>query len=189
MKWGASVVLLTATFAAAAFGAGFGFPGDIDRKCVSPDQLWYIRCESVAQDDGSGLHTLFLNRVGDSRSVPIWTSNRCCDALWSEDSRRIAVTDWTGSNVAEIFLVDVANPARATPLDVTNIHAIASNAELGGHCYYEAIAWEGRESLLIRVFGHTDEMHRENHGYTYYLSVDTKSGQAKVIMKINAEGV
>jgi hypothetical protein len=95
--------------------------------------------------------------------------------------------DWTGSSDAEIFLVDVTEPLKAVPLEVKNIRVIAEKAELEGHCYNEAVKWEGPRQLLIRVFGHTDESH--GHGFTYYLSLNTASGFAKLVKKFDEEGV
>ena len=148
---------------------------------------WCIRCETQEQSGGGYLHTLFLSRLGETKKVPIWASGRSCDALWSDDSQRIAVTDWAGSSEAEIFLVDVAEPSKAVPLEVKNIQVIAQKAELEGHCYYEAVKWEGSQQLLIRVFGHTDE--NQSHGFTYYLSVNTSPGIAKLVRKFDAEDV
>jgi hypothetical protein len=105
--------------------------------------------------------------------------------LWSADSQRIAVTDWAGSNMSEILLIDLAAPSKAVPLDVANIQTIAQKDELTGHCYFEAVQWEGPQQLLIRVFGHTDNAH--GHGFRYYLSVNTTSGFAKLVMKFDTE--
>ena len=127
---------------------------------------WCIQCETKKQSDRGFLHTLFLSQLGKPKKVSIWVSGRSCDALWSDNSQHIAVTDWTGSSVAGIFLVNVADPSKAEPLEVKNIQMIAQRAELEGHCYYEALKWESAQQLLIRVFGHIDES--ESHGYAYY---------------------
>ena len=183
----ASIFLFVVTGGVDGQAAGAAFPGDTKAVSVSPNKQWSVRCESQDQSDGAALHALFLSLVGGAKVVPVWTSGRWCEPLWSADSQRIAVTDWVGSNVSEILLIDLATPSKAVSLDVQNIQAIVSKVELTGHCYYEAVAWEGSQELLIRVFGHTDESEREGRGFTYYLSVNTASGLARLVMKIDAE--
>ncbi len=187
MKLFALVILFVFAESMSAYATGVSFPGKSADTCVSPNQKWCIRCESQEQDSGEYVHQLFLNRVGQSDKVSIWESGRSCDTLWSDDSQHIAVTDWSGSNVAGIFLVDVQSPSRAVELDVKNIRDIAQKAELAGHVYYEAVKWESSRQLLIRVFGHTDELNSSGHGFTYYLSVNISSGLGKLVMKLDDE--
>ena len=187
MKFSALIALFFAASGMVGYAAGVNFPVTPARICSSPDLQWRIRCETGEQSNGGALHTLFLSKLGEAKEVSIWASGRRCDALWSADSQRIALTDWAGSNVAGIFLVQVAAPSKAVKLEVKNIQVIAQKVELRGHCYYEAMKWEGAHQLLIRVFGHTDE--NRGHGFTYYLSVDTASGLAKLVKKFDEEGV
>jgi hypothetical protein len=106
--------------------------------------------------------------------------------LWSNDSRRLAITDWSGSSSAEIYLVEVDAPApEARQLEISGIGKLVQKEELEGHCYFEALAWEGEHRLWIKIFGHTDE--NPSHGFTYYLSVDTSSGEAKLLKKEDKE--
>lgn len=168
--------------AALCCAAGTNFP--TARTCLSPDLRWQIRCETMPQSDGGYRHTLQLGRFATSDAKPVWVSERSCDVLWSGDSQRFAVTDWTGSNVAEIFLVELAT-TKAIPLDVKSAQALILPAELAGHCYYEALRWETPQRLRIRVFGHTDE--NPSHGFTYYFSIETDSGRATLIKHHNEE--
>lgn len=135
--------------------------------------------------DGGGLHTLYLSRLFGTPETKVWESGRSCDVLWNEDSSRLAITDWTGSNIAEIFLIDVTNPGQATRLEVKNTGSFAQPEELEGHIYWEALKWEDARQLKIRCFGHTDEA--RGHGFAYYLLVDTQSGMAKLLKKFDEE--
>jgi len=123
-----------------------------------------------------------MSRSGSREGKEIWNTDRHCDVLWSNDSRRLAITDWAGSNCAEIYLIDVTAPApKARQLEIADIGKLLHKEELEGHCYFEALAWEGEHRLRIKIFGHADE--KPLHGFTYYLSVDTRSGEATLLKK------
>ena len=172
------LAFLSTVAAAGCCGAGVSFPPA--RRCNSPDFQWTIRC--VTEE---GLHKLFLSRLAASKEDFIYATGRSCDVLWSDDSERIAVTDWVGSNGTEIVLVNVSDPGNGVSLQVKDLAKFVLNEELEGHCYFEALKWENAQRLLIRVFGHTDE--NPSHGFAYYFSVDTTSGVPRLVKKVNAE--
>jgi hypothetical protein len=174
-------VLLFIFSAAACWGAGVNFPKS--RSSVSPDFRWLARCVTEKQADGF-LHTVLLSRFGATKEEAIWQATRSCDVLWSDDGARLALTDWTGSNLSEIYVVDVAAP-KARRLEVAGVAKLILNEELSGHCYFEALRWEPNHRLAIRIFGHTDE--NPSHGFAYYLSVDASSGDAKLLKKEDQE--
>ena len=153
------------------------------RTSLSPDARWVVRCVTTERSDGF-LHTVYLGRSGSEKEEALWQATRSCDVLWSADGECLAITDWTGSNLSEIQIVDVAT-AKARRLDVVNIEKLMQKEEREGHCYYEALRWETSHRLEIRVFGHTDE--DRSHGFAYYLLVDSQSGEAKLVKKENQE--
>jgi hypothetical protein len=162
--------------------AGVNFPSE--QPCVSPDSFWKIHC--VTEKQGAGyLHKIILTRRGATKENSIWAASRSCDVLWSPSSQALAITDWSGSSTAEIYLVEASESASVVPLPVNAVEKIVSKVELGGHCYYEALKWNSAHNLSIRIFGHTDE--NPSHDFTYYLSVDTVSGMAKLLRKENEE--
>jgi hypothetical protein len=177
-----SAFFLFVTCTLSGFGAGINFP--TESSCISPDLRWSIRCVTEEQSDGY-LHKLYLSRFLTNKEVAIYASGRNCDVLWSDDGERLAITDWLGSNVSEIYLIDVSLPTKAVPLAVNDVQKIVQKDELEGHCYYEALKWEAPHRLIIRIFGHTDE--NSSHGFAYYLSVDTLSGVARFVKKENEE--
>jgi hypothetical protein len=145
---------------------------------------WSIRCASEAKGDGY-LHKLYLSRFLGADERFIYASGRNCDVLWADDGQRFAITDWSGSSAAEVYVVDISHPEQVLPLDVREAARFASKTELEGHCYYEAVKWENARHLLICVSGHTDE--NPSHGFGYYLLLDTSSGDAKLVRKIDEE--
>ena len=174
-------LVLIVAFASVCNGAGVKFP--TVRSSTSPDQHWGIHCVTTNEPEDA-CHRLLLSRVGTRNEEEIWRTGRSCDALWSADSQRLAITDWVGSNVSEIFLLEVA-ASKAVRLDVKDVEKILQKEELRGHCYYEALSWESRQRLAIRIFGHTDA--NPSHGFAYYLSVDCASGEAKLLRKEDKE--
>jgi hypothetical protein len=167
--------------AVACNAAGLNFPSV--RSSISPDLRWLVRCVTEEQRDGF-LHSVLLSRFGTTKEALVWSCARSCDVLWSADSERLAITDWTGSSLSEIYIVERSAP-KARRLEVAAIEKLIQKDELEGHCYFEALRWEAEHQLAIRIFGHTDE--NPAHGFAYYLSVDTLSGVAKLVKKEDQE--
>ena len=173
--------LLLLFSAAACFAAGTNMP--TSRISASPDSRWLVRCVTTKQSDGF-LHTILLSHAGTKKEEAIWQATRSCDVLWSDGGEHLAITDWTGSSLSEIQIVDLA-AAKVHLLEVAGVKKLIQKEELEGHCYYEALRWESPRRLQIRIFGHTDE--NPSHGFAYYLSVDTQSGGATLVKKEDQE--
>ena len=149
-------------------GAGYQFPSSGFSK--SPNARWKLVCRSPASDGSDTGHRLLLVSV-DGISRELRHFDRHCDTLWSADSSRIAVTDWLGSNLSDVFIYSVTNSQSC--ISVTDLfpkHAIPPD-ELRGHCYYEAIKWLDDHRLQIRVSGHTDEASSHSFEYLYLLDL------------------
>lgn len=158
------------------------FPSE--KACVSPNCKWEVRCRSTQQGDGGWLHRLFLGPLGATEPVFIYASGRNCDVLWSKDSRRIALTDWSGSNLSEIYIVDV--PTHTVQLlEIPGLSHPLSKEELDGHIYWEAMQWDAADRLQIRVFGHTDEA--QGHAFTYFFSVNIISKEITLLRQASEE--
>lgn len=164
------------------FGAGTPFPET--KSCISPDLNWFVRCQTEKQDDNGWLHRIFLSRFASQEETFVYASVRHCDVLWSEGSERFAITDWLGSSVSDIYVVEVStrNVWRFESADITKI---LLKEEREGHIYWEALKWESSTRLFVRVFGHTDEA--KGHGFTYFFSVDINSREAVLIRRTNEE--
>jgi len=173
--------LLLLVSAVSCFGAGVNLP--TSRTSVSPDGHWIVRCVTTEQPDGY-LHIVYLGRSGAKKEEAVWQATRSCDVLWSADGQSLAITDWTGSSLSEIQIVDAAT-AKTRRLNVAGVENLIQKEEMEGHCYYEALRWDSSRRLQIRIFGHTDE--NPSHGFAYYLSVDTQSGEAKLMKKEDQE--
>jgi hypothetical protein len=176
-------VVISLLFPLVGWSAGTMFPSK--QSCVSPNLKWIVRCQSEEQKDGGGLHRLFLSRLGFKDETFVYASGRHCDVLWSDGGERFAITDWLGSNVSDIYVVEVS-PTIVWRFEIPDVAKVLLKTELEGHIYWEAMKWEKPNRLLVRIFGHTDEEH--GHGFTYYFSVDINSREAVLVRKTNEEG-
>ena len=168
--------------ALSVLGVGVNFPST--QKSVSPDGRQTIYCATEKLSDGYA-HKIFLAATGSKAKHLVWIANRHCDVLWRQDSQVLAITDWSGSSTAEIYLHKVGSTEMAEPLRIWNLSELVSRSELDGHYYAEALSWNSPTNLVIRVFGHTDD--NPSHGFSYYLSVDIGSEKAILLKKTSSE--
>jgi hypothetical protein len=165
-----NLLLHTALLLAAipVFGAGNQFPSAASNK--SPDGRWRVVCKSP--EDNSG-HLLLLERIGGA-AFELRHFGRACDTVWSPDSSQLAVTDWLGSNMSDVFIYSVTNAATCKSVAELFPKSAIPDAEIKGHCYFEATKWISPHRLQVRVFGHTDEVHAHSFEHTYLF--DLRSG-------------
>jgi hypothetical protein len=172
-----SLLLPTALLLAAITvqGAGVQFPSAASR--TSPDGMWRVACRSP--EDNSG-HSLLLERIGGA-TIELRRFGRHCTTLWSADSSHLAVTDWLGSNVSDVFIYSVTNGATGRSLaDLLPTGAIPE-AELRGHCYFEATKWIDPHRLRVRVSGLTDE--GQGRSFEHADVFDLRSGKFEKLAK------
>jgi hypothetical protein len=157
-----------------AVGAGYQFPSDGVSK--SPNAKWKVVCKSPANDNPDSGHRLFLvSTDGSGRELRHF--DRHCDVLWSADSLHVAVTDWLGSNLSDIFIYTVTNSQAGISLGDLSPKDALPQAETRGHCYYEAMKWLDDHHLQIRVFGHTDEARSHDFEYSYIFDLSLRRFQ------------
>ena len=114
-----------------------------------------------------------LTKVG-GRPFELRRFDRGCDALWSADSSRIAVTDWLASDTSDVFIYNVSDPGSGRSVAKLFPRKAIPKEERSGHCYFEASKWLDGHRLQIRVFGHRDEAPANDFEYHYIF--DLKSG-------------
>jgi hypothetical protein len=94
--------------------------------------------------------------------------------LWSADSSSVAVTDWLGSNISDVFIYSVNNAQAGMSLGDLFPKHLLPKAEMTGHCYFEAVKWLNNHRLQIRVFGHTDELRSYSFEYVYAFELSSQ---------------
>lgn len=167
--------------AAPALGANSQSPSAGSSK--SPDGKWNLVYKNPPTTDSDPRHLILLKR-NPGRSIELRRFDRSCDALWSLDSSRIAVTDWWASDRSDIFIYSIGD--RISSRSVRNLFPTNAipEVELGGHSYFEAVEWLSPCRLRIKISGHTDEA--PVYLFECQFIVDLKSG---VFEKIKKKGL
>jgi hypothetical protein len=158
-----------------ALSASAQFPSADSSK--SPHRKWQVTCKS--SEDNSG-HLLVLTRIGGA-SVELRLFGRHCSTLWSEDGSHLAVTDWLGSNMSDVFIYSVTNAATGKSLADLLPKGAIPREQLGGHCYFEATNWIDPRHLRVRVFGHTEQARGRSFEHVYVF--DLRSGNFEQLGK------
>ena len=160
----------------AAFAGKPGRPVSFPSKApaaVSPDgQFAIVSVDSTSEPR----HTLFLETRGSTGSRrKLLDYERQVTIIWNPTSSAFAVTNYSGSNVAEclVFLVSTDD----SPMDVAGgiQQGIRNPQELASlrkndHLYYAAIRWTSAQTLRVKVWGHGDANPSGfRRVYTYHL--------------------
>lgn len=151
----------------------------------TPNHKWRITCRSKRDAGGWPEHSLAVSLAKEFIGKPIYVTGRWCELLWNDRNDLIALTDWEGSNLAEVTIIDLNQPEMKRRLAeiVPSASQCLSKDELDGHIYWEAVNWEGPSTLEVRVFGHTDEAH--GHEFLYRFRVDLESKTFALLEKQN----
>jgi hypothetical protein len=131
-----------------------------------------ITCEDASGDPQGHYMLLSCERHYD-REVPhefrlkdlrtgevIWSYpfGRSAEALWSPDGTALAITDYAGSNIAELFLVfpvrsqQTVNIQNETARSLGLLPSVVHN----DHVYFEAVRWKDPKTLVFRIWGQGD---------------------------------
>jgi hypothetical protein len=97
-------------------------------------------------------HRLYLRRPGRRALERLGEFQRSACVLWSPSGTHFAVTDYLGSNVSAVEIVDSENPAeRADVSDLLpdRVHELMSSSL---HGYLAAVSWDQR-GLAVRAWG------------------------------------
>jgi hypothetical protein len=170
--------VVCATGTTCAFAEGVSFPSASTN--ITPNRLWEIRSEQDKKNEGA--YSLILRNRKTGVELRIFSGDRWCEVLWAAGDNKIAITDWSGSNSSEILLQNTNQRETAKPLADAAARAFLTKDELVGHCYWEALKWESRGQLRIRVFGHTDN-ENPGHQFAYEFIFDQDKKTAILVKK------
>ena len=100
-------------------------------------------------------------RLKDRRTgAVVWSYSfaRSAEALWSPDGTALAVTDYAGSNIAELFLIFPERPQRTVNIqnETTRNLGLLPSVVHNDHVYFEAVRWKDAETLMFRIWGQGD---------------------------------
>jgi len=88
----------------------------------------------------------------------IYPFGRSAEALWSPDGAALAITNYAGSNIADLFLVFPERPQQVVNLQGETARSLGllPSVAQNDHVYFEAVAWKDPETLLFRIWGQGD---------------------------------
>jgi len=103
-------------------------------------------------------HEFLLKSLRTGEVIWSYPFGRSAEALWSPDGIALAITDYAGSNIAELFLVFPERPKQTVNLQDETARSLGllPSVVQNDHVYFEAIRWQDPETLLFRVWGQGD---------------------------------
>ena len=104
-------LLITGRVALAA--EAVSFPGH--DQAIAPQGRYAIVYRELYPTPGPN-HQILLKDLQTGSGTPLLSFDRHADVLWAPDGDCVAITDWVGSNVSELFLVFPARSAKRVDL-------------------------------------------------------------------------
>jgi len=144
------------------------FPSEA--TAVSPDgRFSVVSVDSNTFSDLGQDHILFLQDMQTQAKRKLLDYYRSVDVLWNPDSSSLAVTNYVGSNVADCLVFFIATDRKsvnvADKLRITDPQEVAT-LDKSSHIYWGAVRWTSSQSLLVKVWGHTDA--QPVRGFEYF---------------------
>lgn len=145
-------------------------------QAVSPDGRFAI---VNVDSDTEPHHMLFLENRQHKTRRKLMEYGRSIEVLWNPSGTSFAVTDYAGSNLAECLVFSVndseapRNVADALQTSITNLKEQVSLRE-SSHVYWTAVRWKSSDSLLVRVWGHTDSTPAKSFQYFHTYKLPTR---------------
>jgi len=164
--------------AAALEASSATFPGVTELG--SPDGSFVIRYLDQAPGTQESHEVRLIDRR-TGRSCWALTFERSVDVLWSPTGRALAVTDWAGSNLADLVVILPADACRrvSLPEELASSLGEAALPKEPNHIYFEAKRWRSADVLEFRVWGDVGVNSRQEFDQTFEYTLDGKVRRAK----------
>lgn len=140
------------------------FPGS-SQECRAPNSGAAVEWREATASHG---HELWLRDHGTIERL--LTFNRYVDVLWSPDGAAIAITDYAGSNEADVWVFRLQSPGQRANVEEAFIRAFGRPPEVyqNGHRYFVAQRWRSATSLTFSVRAYDAEPGREYEAMFQY---------------------
>ncbi len=149
---GVSLVVFLSWFPLLSEAAGQSFPSLL-REIPDPTGHYAITWKMGSLTEEKP-HQLFLKNLANGRKSKLFEFYRQIDVLWAPDGKYVAITDWTGSNVAQI-LIFLPGKKKIVDLAESLYRSLGQHPDISNsvHVHFEAVSWNGPRKLLFRVSG------------------------------------
>jgi hypothetical protein len=127
------------------------FPGSHVSR--SPDGRWELYSEPPVGDEG---HKLQLKAKDGGSVRTLFLFPRHVDSQWAPNSRRIAVTDYMGSDESDCKIVDIKTAVTTSVLGALKSTQLAPVLEGNHHSYLRCLGWRGPDVVEIEVQAYGD---------------------------------
>lgn len=127
-----------------------------DAAAVPHGHYMLLACER--QHDKGTPHEFRLKDLRTGEVIWSYPFGRSAEALWSPDGTALAITDYAGSNIAQLFLILPERPQQTMNLqdETTRSLGILPSVAHNDHVYFEAVAWKDSQTLVFRIWGQGD---------------------------------
>ena len=134
-----------------------GFPGP-RQECRAPNSGATVEWREAT---ASHEHELWLRNHGTTERL--LTFDRRVDVLWSPDGAAIAITDYVGSNRADVWVLRLQSPGQRANVEEAFNRAFGRPLEVyqNGHRYFVAQRWRSGTSLTFSISAYDAEPGRE----------------------------
>jgi hypothetical protein len=134
---------------AVTISSATAFPGRA-AEVASPDGKHAVMWLEAA---GSRPHRLLLKDADTGRRRELMTFERHVAVAWGPSSRAVAVTDWSGSNTADVIVFWIGDGIVRQRLR-ERLETVPDRRALdNGHRYLECVRWESADVLTVRLWG------------------------------------
>ena len=133
------------------------FPGD-KSSVKSPDGNYIVCNIEIPVKEGAPNHLLFLKDLKKKTRHKLLAYGRYIDALWSPDSKTVAINDHIGSDLTDCLLFRVARPSEPISIKKEIEYYIEINKHVSGdhHSYITAVSWIDSVSLKLNIQSYGD---------------------------------
>ncbi len=147
------VVLLFAYLVVQGEASAAGLPlpgGDVAQ---SPDRKWELSSTPPVADEG---HKLLLTSRSDGSARVLFLFPRHIEVLWAPDSKHVAITDYSGSDIGDCKIVDVESAKAISVTDAIRKTELAPFVAKNHHAFVKCLTWHSQEVIGVQLDAYGD---------------------------------
>lgn len=125
---------------------------------TSPDGHYRVSSVFCSDQTQERAFALVLRNLQSGEHRILYTFSRDATALWSPDSRWIAINDYAGSDYTNNMVVSIERGARSIDLKEKLLQSEPKQSILkSDHLYLTASEWKSESEIELLAYGHDSE--------------------------------